>query len=263
MNTFVHRCVVAAVLWGIWGSIAPVFADDPQDDGRIVEPIRVLLISGHNNHNWRETTPVLKAILEEGDRFEVVVDEAPQDLTAEKLNDFDVIVSNWNWWNAGQDPGWSDDTREAYLAFIRDGKGHVVVHAGSSSFYDWDEYQKVGLASWKLGETGHGPRHDFPVQIVDTEHPITQGVEPFTIFDELWERPGVQEQATVLATGTLAYKEEEPAIQHPVVLVDDYGEGRCYTLMLGHDARAMESDGFQTLLTRGVEWAATGAVAEN
>ena len=88
-------------------------------------------------------------------------------------------------------------------------------------------------------------------------------MEPFTIFDELWERPGVQEGATVLATGTLAYKEEDPAIPHPVVLVDEYGEGRCYTLMLGHDTHAMSFGSFRTLLVRGVEWSATGAVVEN
>ena len=37
-----------------------------------------------------------------------------------------------------------------------------------------------------------------------------------------------------------------------------YGKRRVYENVLGHDVEAMQSAGFQTLLIRGVEWAATG-----
>ena len=32
-------------------------------------PVRVLLLSGQNNHDWKKTTPVLQAALEECGRF--------------------------------------------------------------------------------------------------------------------------------------------------------------------------------------------------
>jgi type 1 glutamine amidotransferase len=46
----------------------------------------------------------------------------------------------------------------------------------------------------------------------------------------------------------------------PVVWVASYGKGRVVENVLGHDVAAMKrSPGFQVLLVRGVEWAATGA----
>jgi type 1 glutamine amidotransferase len=46
----------------------------------------------------------------------------------------------------------------------------------------------------------------------------------------------------------------------PIVFVKPYGKGRVVHNLLGHDTRARENPAFQTLLRRGVEWAATGKV---
>ena len=48
---------------------------------------------------------------------------------------------------------------------------------------------------------------------------------------------------------------------HPVALATEFGKGRGFTLLLGHSPAFMEPPGFQTLLCRGAEWAATGQVA--
>jgi type 1 glutamine amidotransferase len=40
----------------------------------------------------------------------------------------------------------------------------------------------------------------------------------------------------------------------------EYGKGRVFAIVLGHDVKAMSCVGFQTLLSRGCEWAATGKV---
>ena len=36
-------------------------------------PIKVLIVDGQNNHAWKETTPVLKKILEQDGKFQVDV----------------------------------------------------------------------------------------------------------------------------------------------------------------------------------------------
>jgi type 1 glutamine amidotransferase len=47
--------------------------------------------------------------------------------------------------------------------------------------------------------------------------------------------------------------------QHePIVWVASYGKGRVVENVLGHDVEAMKSPGFQALMIRCVEWAATG-----
>ena len=211
--------------------------------------IRVLIFSGQNNHNWRETTPKLKAILETYGRFAVDVTEHPEQCDAPALAKYDVIVSNWNTWGKPAGPHWPDAMRTAFLEFVRSGKGFVVVHAGGSSFADWADYQQIAGAWWQLGETGHGPPHRFTVKLVG-EHLITRGVPTFSTTDELWKKPGVHPAANVLATGD----------DQPVALVTEFGKGRGFALLLGHSAAFMDNLGFQTLLCHGVEWAATGQV---
>jgi type 1 glutamine amidotransferase len=226
------------------------------------EPIRVLLLSGQNNHDWKATTPQIEAILGEGGRFAVDVTEEPGTLTARALAPYDVLVSNWNAF--GLDPlrsEWPRETREAYLDFVRRGKGHVVVHAGSSSFADWEDYRRLTLASWKKGQTSHGPNHEFPVRIEDIAHPVTAGLDGFTTTDELWNRPGLAEGAEVLASSFSAVDQGGTGRWEPSVLAGRFDQGRSLTLLLGHDVRGMSRPGFRALLRRAVEWAATGDVA--
>ena len=115
---------------------------------------RALIYSGTNNHNWKQTTPVIKDILTNAG-ISVDVTDKPGTVTAELLSKYDVIVSNWNNFK-DKSQIWPDETRQAYLDFISKGGGHVMLHAGGSSFYDWPEYHKI-VASWGKG-TGHGEK---------------------------------------------------------------------------------------------------------
>ena len=213
------------------------------------EPVRMLILTGQNNHNWKETTPKLKEILTASGRFTVDVTEHPEQCDAATFARYDALLSNWNSWGKAGVTNWPAATREAYLDFIRGGKGLIVIHAGGSSFYDWPEYQQAAGASWNLGQTGHGKPHEFTVKVA-AEHPVTRGLEPFKTTDELWMRPGVQPAAKVLATGE----------DQPLAMATEFGKGRTFTLLLGHSAAFMATPGFQTLLLRGAEWAATGNV---
>ncbi len=229
-------------------------------------PIRVLILTGHNNHKWQTTTPMLQQILKSSGKFKVDTTVPPKGLTSENLKKYDVILSDWNSWGRGSketEAAWTDATRKAYLDFVREGKGHVTVHAGGSSFYkSWPEYRKVALVYWELGATGHDRQHVFKVRIDKPDHPLMAGLKGFTIHDELWNKPGVVEGATVLAS---AYSDKEKGARgtnewEPSVVTAPYGKGRCFATLLGHDAKIMENKDFQTLLIRGVEWAATGKV---
>lgn len=247
-------------MWAVLASAALVGATFCKAPGTAA-PIRVLLLSGQGNHDWMSTTPRLEGVLEQDGSFEVDVRE-PGLLTSEALAPYDVILSNWNAY--GLDPvssAWPEATRSAYLDFVRQGKGHVVVHAGGSSFEDWDEYARLTLAAWKAGRSSHGPVHVFPVRIDDPSHPVTAGLAPFTIRDELWNRPGTVEGAEVLASSFSARDKEGTGEWEPAVLAGGFGKGRSLTILLGHDAEAMDNPGFRALLLRAVEWAARGRVS--
>ena len=212
-------------------------------------PLRVLILSGENNHDWRETTPKLKSILTASGRFAVDVTEHPEQCDAQTFSRYDALLSNWNAFGNPGATNWPDATRAALLDFVRRGKGFVVVHAGGSSFYDWPEYQQLAGAWWKMGQTSHGTPHEFTVKPLG-DHPITRGMKPFKTTDELWVQPGVGSLSRALAIGD----------DQPLAFALEFGSGRGFTLLLGHSAAFMDTPGFQSLLLRGAEWAATGKV---
>ena len=221
--------------------------------------IRVLLLSGQNNHDWHATTPKLQSILTASGRFTVDVTERPDQCDAAVFSRYDLILSDWNNWGNAKIKEWPAQTREDFLGFVRQGKGHMVVHAGGASFFDWADYQKLTGGSWGKN-TGHGPIHAFEVKPANPAHPITQGLGPFRITDELWHRTDLQPGVTVLATAFSAKEKAGSGQDEPVLFASEFGQGRGLTLLLGHNVGAMESAGFQTLLLRGAEWAATGKI---
>ena len=51
-----------------------------------------------------------------------------------------------------------------------------------------------------------------------------------------------------------------PGKAEPVLWTVDYGSGRVFVNVLGHDGPAVQTPAFVATFTRGVEWAATGKV---
>jgi len=221
--------------------------------------LRVLLLSGANNHDWKTTTPALEKIYRQSGRFAVTVTNEPGKLDAASFADCDVIVSNWTPWPNVKQRIWDAATEKAFLDFIRGGKGLVVFHASSTAFATWEEFRHVACGTWGRG-TGHGPRHEFTVTVADKAHPITAGMADFTIFDELWHRTALHPKAKVLCTAMSAKDRRGTGKHEPVALHTRFGEGRGFYLVLGHDVRAMSAPGWRTLMLRGTEWAATGKV---
>lgn len=229
--------------------------------GADAAPLRVLLLTGSNNHDWRSTTPVLKEILEAQGRFRVDVETNVPALTAQSFSGYDAVLSHFNTFG-GNLTGevWGAETRAAFAGFIRQGGGLVVVHAGSSVFYDWPEFQQLAGATWASGKTGHGRMHTNEVHLVG-DHPVTAGLTHFSTCDEFWQNSRIDPAAQTLAEVTPNPEFKGSGKPEPVVLATHLGRGRGFTLLLGHDAQAMRNPGFARLLRRGAEWAATGKIS--
>jgi len=191
--------------------------------------IHVLILSGANNHNWRATTPVLKKLLEGAGRFDVQVTETPGEVTAESLKPFDVILSNWNTFTSRnappRDAKWSEAAKLAYINFVKSGKGHVAVHAGSASFYEWPEYQQMVMGTFKIGQTSHGKYHEFEVKPTGN-HPIVAGMSPFKTIDELYHGPAIQDGAIVLAKAFSSKESGGSGKEESIAVAGSLGAGR-------------------------------------
>jgi type 1 glutamine amidotransferase len=250
--------------------------------------MKVLIIDGQNNHDWKTTTPLFKQILEETGLFTVDVATSPPakgDMKTFNPNfsAYRVIVSNYN-----GEP-WSKETEEAFVAYVRGGGGFVCVHAADNAFPKWKEYNEmIGLGGWgdrneksgpylrlrdgkwtqdsTPGRGGsHGAQHAFVMDTREPTHPIMAGLPAQWMHgkDELYDRlRGPAEELTVLASA-MSTKETNGSGEHePLLLVRSYGSGRVFHTALGHALDAIRCVGFATTLQRGTEWAATGKVTQ-
>ena len=227
---------------------------------RPAAPLRVLIISGQNNHDWKSTTPVLEKLYDDCPRFEADVTLEPAKCDAKMLAKYDLIFTNWTNWPRIKERAWGATAEKAVLDFVRGGKGFVVLHAASTPFSTWPEYRALVGSWWEMGRTGHGPYHEFKVTIAEADHPVTRGMKAFTIADELWHRVGNDGKLQPLCEALAAKAKGGSGNVEPVIHHRSFGKGRCFHVILGHDAKAIRNVALSTLLLRGAEWAATGKV---
>jgi type 1 glutamine amidotransferase len=271
-----------------------------QSADETADKLRVLIVDGFNPyHEWQVTTPRMKQILEDSGRFTVDVATVPvpegykADLSGplpriESINfrptfaDYDVVIGNY------VGPRWPAETEKEFEAFIAGGGGFVSVHSADNAFPDWPEYSRMtGVGGWygrneksgphvylddadnevrdtSPGSGGHhGPQHEYQIRIRDTEHPITRGLPKTWLHakDELYDTlRGPAEDMHILATAYSDPKFDGTGKHEPMLMTLPYGRGRVFHTVLGHADYSMKCVGFETILLRDTEWAATGEV---
>ena len=222
--------------------------------------IRLLLLSGKNNHEWQKTTPKLQEIFTQSNLFSVTITERPDTLSEKSLKPFQLIVSNWNAFPE-KSRQWTSETEKAIINFVKNGGGFVFVHSASATHYNWPEFQNMAGGTWG-DSTKHGKFTPFQVEFSKTDHPVTKGMANFRTSDELWVDMRINGKPTVLGNAFAPASNKGSNELEPIIFSRQIGQGRSFFLVLGHDVRAMKNLGFQTLLLRGSEWAATGIVTQ-
>lgn len=229
--------------------------------------VRVLIITGDHGHKWQETTPFLKDVLTRAGHKVDVTETPAKDLLPSRLKQYDVLLFNYKDTARGAKENpmsvWTADNKQAFIDAISGGTGLVVYHHASSAFTgdsEFDrEFEKLSAGGWRK-QGFHGAMHEFKVQ-VQKDHPITRGITEFTHGrDELYQNSLITPGSEILVTAysDAAKDPKNTGKDEPMVWINKYGDGRVVQNALGHDVEAMRSPGFQTLLVRCVEWAATG-----
>ena len=197
----------------------------------------------------------------------------------------DVVVLNYN------GPAWPASVRTSLVDYVRSGGGLVLVHAANNAFGDWDAFNEmIGLGWRKAGfgdcvkweeregrpivtcagcNSGHGAKHAFEVRVRAADHPIMRGLPPGWMHakDELYHNMrGPAKNLRVLSTAFSDPKTNGTGEHEPVTWEVAFGEGRVIVTTMGHFWPrqdwwdSLHCVGFQTVLARGAEYAATGVV---
>ena len=250
------------------------------------EKIKVLIVDGYSNHDWRYTTQVIYTLLEESGFCKIDISTAPTKQSSDfeswnpDFSNYDVVVQNTN--NYGSDNNWPVHVQKKFEKYMKSGGGMYVFHSANNSFSEWEEYNKMIGLGWrkphqgaaieivddkavlipvgKGEETSHGSRLDLVLNQLNA-HPINSG------FPKKWKTTdielytyarGAAENMTILS---YAY-DEKTKKNWPIDWVVNYGSGRIYNATFGHIWHELrlppniQCVGFQTTFLRAIQWLA-------
>jgi len=239
---------------------------------RAQQNLRVLIIDGINNHDWRAGTRGIRAVLESCGRFRVDVSTTPPanapasawDGWRPKFSDYAAVISNFNGGHKPEGIRWPARVEKALDSYILAGGGFVSFHAANNAFLEWAEYNEMIGLGWRdktfgpeliIGQDeqvavisagngldpGHGPRHDFVMTMRDPRHPVTAGlpkqwVHPSEQLTHGQHAPAHPKHGAIekeLTILTYALSKDSHR-REPMDWVRRWGRGRIYTTMLGH-----------------------------
>ncbi|WP_211344334.1 ThuA domain-containing protein [Flavivirga rizhaonensis] len=258
------------------------------------DKLKVLIVDGFSNHDWKQTSLIVKTILEKSNLFEVDISTAPSELEdiawenwRPKFKDYDVVIQNTNNIH-NKKIQWPRVVQKEMEAYLRSGGGLYILHSANNAFSSWKAYNLMIGLGWRLKEEGvalqingggevikvpvgkgkstyHGSRNDEIIYTLNN-HPINKD------FPKKWKTPNMElykyargpaKNITILSYA----KDNETDINWPVEWVISYGKGRVYNSSMGHlwkgdiYPKSYRCIGFQTTLIRATEWLATGKVS--
>lgn len=216
----------------------------------VTKGTHVLLVTGidYPGHLWRQTAPALKALLEKDSRLQVRIVEDPGALASAQLKQWDVVILHFMNWET---PSPGQEARENLQRFVASGKGLMMTHFACGAWQDWPEFKNIAGRIYDPKARPHDPHGLFRVDIADPQHPIVKGMKAFETSDELYTCLTGDTPIHVIATAQSKVDHKD----YPMAFVLEYGKGRVFHTVLGHDVRAYTNSDVPALLRRACAWA--------
>lgn len=207
--------------------------------------LEVLFLGDKGHHKPMERIPSLMAALgPKGINFTYTDDLV--DLNPQILAKYDALMvfANWNEIDAAAE--------KALLDFVASGKGFLPIHCASYCFRNSDAYVKlVGGQFWRH------TMDSVTTQTVQAAHPIMQGLNPFTAYDETYLHSQLQPDNNILAVREIKADQEKDKpgqATEPYTWTRTHGKGKVFYTAYGHDERTWNQPGFQELIYKAILW---------
>jgi len=211
--------------------------------------LRLVLVASKQDHgagqhdypNWQTNWSRLFSSPER----KVIAETAWEWPRPEQFNTASAIV--FYFWNHN----WSPERLAQLDAFLARGGGVALIHSAVIADKDPE------LLAERIGLSAHprrtGYRHmPFELRFVNRDHPITRGFpERLDLLDEpYWPLIGNTNDVQVLAAANV------DGASRPLIWTRERGPGRIFASIPGHYTWSLNDPIFQTVLLRGIAWAA-------
>lgn len=169
------------------------------------------------------------------------------------VNKYDVLV----FYDMGD--SLSSAHQKAYIDLLNKGKSMIFLHHSLVSYQNWPEFVKIVGGQYHTnpvvinGDTLHANyEHDvnIPVKVENTNHPVTNGIIDFEIFDEVYG------DVEILPTVKPLLSTTHPKSMRYVAWVNHYGNSDVLYIQLGHGAAGFANPNYRRLIQQAIEWSA-------
>lgn len=146
-------------------------------------------------------------------------------MSPEGLKQYDGIIFN----NTTGDLPLPD--REAFLAWIKSGKGFVGMHAATDTFHGFPPFIEMIGGEFKT----HGPQVEVDIINQDQECPACRHLgKNWVVFDEIYQFKNF-DRTKVHGLLTLdKHPNDKTPGDYPIAWIKEYGQGRVFYTALGH-----------------------------
>lgn len=203
-----------------------------------------LLFMGDNGHHQptRRFQELAPSLLKRG--ISLRYTDQMDDINPQTLAKFDglVLYANIDHINDAQ--------ASALLNFVSEGHGFIPLHCAS---YCWRNNKEI-VALIGAQFQRHGGQV-FSTQIASPNHPIMQGYNSFTSWDETYIHHMHNEKNRTVLEYRVEGNQATDKKQEPWTWIRSHGKGRVFYTAWGHDQRTFMNPGFHNLVERGIRWA--------
>lgn len=215
----------------------------------------LVFYGGWDGHEPELTSKRFANLLREED-FEVDISDTLDCLSdVDKLMSYDLLVACWT-----MDEINADYTKNVAKA-VGAGVGLAGCHGGMcDSFRNDTEWQFITGGQWVSHPGGDGITYTVNINKGSSE--ITQGLDDFEVCSEhyyLHVDPAIEVLATTRFPGISYYHISNKPVDMPIAWTKFWGNGRVFYTSLGHHDDVFDkSPNAQTMMKRGMLWAADG-----
>jgi|TARA_B100000809_G_scaffold224772_1_gene235170 type 1 glutamine amidotransferase len=227
--------------------------------------VKLLVITG-GRHPYEESTPILENFLKAAGHDVTATEDASVLTDSAGMAAYDALVFNTRRENAADfaEMKLSEGQQNGIINYVKSGKGFVCLHISGCGADYWSEFAEITGGGWVTGTSFHPPYGNVDVKVTQAGHAGVAGVSDFSTEDELYM--GIEyksgndvflEATSVEGTwpwGPDRTETHMPGATFPLAWTRGYGQGKVFSLLLGHDGKSFQSPEFQKIVLNGVQW---------